>query len=149
MPAPTAGRYDRAMRRLTSSFLAAACGCAAAASAQSPATEPVFVGAAAGPGVAAPALWSDRPAATFVAAYPLGDGRMGASWFGGVGRDTVVLNEQTMWSGSPQDADRQDAKANLPAITALLRAGKHAEAERLVNATFTCAGKGSGFGGGK
>ncbi|MCA3010305.1 MAG: glycoside hydrolase family 95 protein [Phycisphaerales bacterium] len=137
------------MRRLTSSFLAAACGCAAAASAQSPGAEPAFVGAAAGPGVAAPALWSDRPAATFVAAYPLGDGRMGASWFGGVGRDTVVLNEQTMWSGSPQDADRQDAKANLPAITALLRAGKHAEAERLVNATFTCAGMGSGFGGGK
>ena len=149
MAAPTAGRHDGAMRRLTSSFLAAACGCAAAASAQSPGAEPAFVGAAAGPGVAAPALWSDRPAATFVAAYPLGDGRMGASWFGGVGRDTVVLNEQTMWSGSPQDADRQDAKANLPAITALLRAGKHAEAERLVNATFTCAGKGSGFGGGK
>ena len=141
------------MRRLTPSFLAAACVLAAAAAAQSPATEapaaPVFVGAADGPGARQPALWSDRPATRFVEAYPLGDGRMGASWFGGVGRDTVVLNEQTMWSGSPQDADRDGAAANLPAITALLRAGKHREAEQLVNATFTCAGKGSGFGGGK
>src|ERR1041384_514299 len=51
-----------------------------------------------------------------------------------------------MWSGSPQDSDRADAVAALPEIRRLLLAGKNAEAEKLVEAHFTCAGKGSGFG---
>ena len=95
-------------------------------------------------------LWSDRPAAKFVEAYPLGDGRMGATGFGGVARDRIVLNESSMWSGSSEpEADRPKAHENLPKIRELLRAGRYGEAEALVNATFTCAGKGSGHGNGK
>lgn len=94
-------------------------------------------------------LWSRRPASTFVEAYPLGDGRLGATWFGGVGQDRLVLNEISMWSGRVQDADRPDAHQQLPAIVDLLRRGDNRAAERLVDATFTCRGDGSGHGSGK
>ncbi len=109
---------------------------------------PTFVGAAAPPADEL-ALWSRAPARVFTEAYPLGDGRLGATWFGGVGQDRIVLNEISMWSGRPQDADRNDAHRNLPEILAMLRAGDNVAAERLVNATFTCDGPGSGAGNGK
>ncbi len=96
------------------------------------------------------AVWSDRPASKFVESHPVGDGRLGASWFGGVAKDRVVLNEISMWSGSVDGAaDRQGASANLSRIRELLAKGEHEAAEKLVNETFTCAGKGSGHGNGK
>ncbi len=79
---------------------------------------------------------------------PLGNGRLGAAIYGGVAEERIVLNESGMWSGSPQDADRPDAHQALPEIRRLLLEGKNHEAEALVNANFTCAGKGSGFGAG-
>ncbi|HLP25668.1 MAG TPA: glycoside hydrolase family 95 protein, partial [Acidobacteriota bacterium] len=79
---------------------------------------------------------------------PLGNGRLGAAIYGGVAEERIVLNESGMWSGSPQDADRHDAHQALPEIRRLLLEGKNHEAEALVNANFTCAGKGSGFGAG-
>lgn len=91
-------------------------------------------------------LWFDSPATHFTESCPLGNGWLGAMLFGGVEEEIVVLNESGMWSGSPQDADRPDAAAVLPEIRRLLLEGKNAEAERLVNANFTCAGPGSGRG---
>ena len=88
----------------------------------------------------------DKPAVHFTESYPLGNGRLGAMVFGGVDEERILLNENGMWSGSPQDADRPDAAAALPEIRRLLLEGKNAEAERLVNANFTCTGRGSGFG---
>lgn len=79
---------------------------------------------------------------------PLGNGRLGAAIYGDVAEERIVLNESGMWSGSPQDADRPDAHQALPEIRRLLLEGKNHEAEALVNANFTCAGKGSGFGSG-
>jgi alpha-L-fucosidase 2 len=95
-------------------------------------------------------LWSRAPAQRFVEAYPLGDGRLGATWFGDPCRDRIVLNEISMWSGSVDAAaDRPDAAAALPRIRQLLAERDHVAAERLVNESFTCAGKGSGHGNGK
>lgn len=68
--------------------------------------------------------------------------------YGGVDEERFVLNESGMWSGSVEDADRPDAAAALPEIRRLLLAGKNVEAEKLVFAHFTCAGKGSGYGNG-
>ncbi len=91
-----------------------------------------------------------EPATHFTQSSPLGNGRLGAMLFGGVAEERIVLNESGMWSGSPQEADRTDAAEALPEIRRLLLEGKNAEAEKLVNERFTCAGKGSGFGvGGK
>ncbi|MBD5779112.1 glycoside hydrolase family 95 protein [Pelagicoccus sp. NFK12] len=94
-------------------------------------------------------LGFDEPAEAFTASVPLGNGRLGAMLYGGVVEETIVLNENGMWSGSPQNADRLDAYKALPEIKKLLLEGKNFEAEALVNANFTCAGSGSGHGRGK
>lgn len=73
----------------------------------------------------------------------MGNGRLGAMMFGGVNEERIVLNESSLWSGSPQDADRPDAYKVLPEIRKLLLEGKNPEAEALVNANFTCKGPGS------
>ena len=88
-------------------------------------------------------LWFDAPATNFTQSLPLGNGRLGAMVFGGVGEERIVLNESSLWSGGPQDADRPDAAQYLPEIKRLLLAGKNDEAEKLVYAHFTCQGKGS------
>ncbi|EDY80583.1 hypothetical protein VDG1235_197 [Verrucomicrobiia bacterium DG1235] len=93
-------------------------------------------------------VWFDSAGASLTESIPLGNGRLGASFFGMVEEETVILNESGMWSGSPQEADRMDAHKALPEIKRLLLEGRNAEAEALVNANFTCAGRGSGYGGG-
>ena len=44
-------------------------------------------------------LWYDRPAVYWEEALPLGNGRLGAMLYSGVGEDTILLNEDTLWSG--------------------------------------------------
>ena len=65
-------------------------------------------------------LWSRKPATKFTEAYPVGNGRLGATMFASVPVERIVLNESSMWSGSPQDADRKGAAAKLPEIQKLL-----------------------------
>jgi alpha-L-fucosidase 2 len=104
------------------------------------------------PAAAAPAtetaVWFNQPAQRFSESCPLGNGRLGAMLFGGINEERIVLNETSMWSGSRQDADRTNAASVLPEIRRLLLEGKNVEAERLVNANFTCQGAGSGSGNG-
>jgi len=89
-------------------------------------------------------LWYSRPARSWQhEALPIGNGRIGAMIFGGVGHERIALNEDTVWSGSRVNWNRQGASKNLPKIRELLLAGKNAEAEKLVNETFTCVGGGS------
>src|SRR5437868_1070580 len=88
-------------------------------------------------------IWFDAPAANFTESTPLGNGRLGAMMFGGVDEERIVLNENSVWSGSRQDADRPGAYKALPAIQKLLLEGKNSEAEALVNAQFVCQGTGS------
>jgi alpha-L-fucosidase 2 len=92
------------------------------------------------------ALWLDQPAKLFTESIPLGNGRIGAMDFGGIENERVTLNEDSLWSGSAQNADRTNAFKVLPEIRELLLEGKNHEAESLVNSNFTCAGRGSGKG---
>lgn len=89
-------------------------------------------------------VWSTTPATKFFESSPLGNGRLGAMVFGGVEHERVVLNESTMWSGSPQDADQEDAVKVLPEIRRLLLEGSNAEAQALLQKNFVCKGPGSG-----
>jgi alpha-L-fucosidase 2 len=91
-------------------------------------------------------IWFAAPARNFTESSPLGNGRLGAMMFGGVDEERIVLNESSVWSGSPQDADRPDAYKVLPEIQKLLLEGKNPEAEALVNTNFTCQGPGSAGG---
>ncbi|MBI5363008.1 MAG: glycoside hydrolase family 95 protein [Planctomycetes bacterium] len=115
------------------------------ATTQAPAAQLTFTGQYAAPDEPF-SLWSRSPAKTFTEAYPVGNGRIGGTMFAGVPVERIVLNESSLWSGSPQDADRAGASAKLPEIEKLLREGKNVEAEALVNQTFTCSGVGSNHG---
>src|SRR5699024_3934196 len=89
-----------------------------------------------------------QPAQSWLQSVPLGNGRLGAMPDGQVYNENIILNDITLWSGSPQDANRANAAAHLPEIRQLIFAGKNAEAEQLVNKYFVSKGKGSGFGNG-
>ncbi|MCX5758889.1 MAG: glycoside hydrolase N-terminal domain-containing protein, partial [Candidatus Hydrogenedentes bacterium] len=54
-------------------------------------------------------LWYRQPATVWTEALPLGNGRWGAMVFGGLGRERIQLNEDSLWSGGPQDADNPEA----------------------------------------
>ncbi len=90
--------------------------------------------------------WADSRAWT--EALPVGNGRLGGMVFGGVPRERIQLNEDSLWSGSPQDADNPEALKALPEIRRLLFAGKYAEAQRLTYERMVCKGPGSGGGNG-
>src|ERR1700677_631978 len=91
-------------------------------------------------------IWFNEPANDYPEPCPMGKGRLGAMMFGGVDEERIVLNESSVWSGSRQDADREDAYKALPEIRRVLLEGKNPEAEALVNASFTCKGPGSAGG---
>jgi alpha-L-fucosidase 2 len=84
------------------------------------------------------------PACVFEEAMPTGNGRLGATMYGGVSEERLDLNESSMWSGSPHDSDRTDAAKELPEIRRLLIAGDNVAAQALVNKSFTSADAGSG-----
>ena len=93
-------------------------------------------------------LWYKEPAKRWEECMPLGNGRLGAMPDGNVLDEHIVLNDITLWSGAPQEADKEGASRYLPDIRKLLFEGKNDEAEALVNKLFICKGAGSGSGNG-
>ncbi|MCC6234924.1 MAG: glycoside hydrolase family 95 protein [Verrucomicrobiales bacterium] len=79
-------------------------------------------------------LWYDRPAAKWVEALPVGNGRLGAMIFGGPQQERLQLNEGTLWAGGPYDPVNPAAKEALPLVRDLVNAGKYREATALVSA---------------
>lgn len=90
--------------------------------------------------------WQDD--AEWLKGLPLGNGSLGAVVFGDVAMERIQLNEETMWSGSPQECDNPDAPQYLDKIRQLLFEGKYKEATELTNRTQVCTGQGSGGGNG-
>src|SRR5690348_1945246 len=93
-------------------------------------------------------LWYRQPADNWMESLPLGNGRLGAMPDGGVTEENIVLNDITLWSGAPEDPNKEDAFWYLPQIRKLLFEGKNAAAEKLVNEKFLCKGTGTGRGSG-
>ncbi len=82
-------------------------------------------------------LTYDRPADYWVEALPLGNGRLGAMVYGGLTRDTIQINEDSFWSGSPYNNYNPNAKANLQKIRDCINAGQYEEAQKLAMANIT------------
>ncbi|HEX9188127.1 MAG TPA: glycoside hydrolase family 95 protein, partial [Vicinamibacteria bacterium] len=76
-------------------------------------------------------LWYEKPAAAWVEALPIGNGRLGAMVFGDPRRERLALNEDTLWSGGPTDWNNPDAKAWLPKVREAVFAGRYPEADAL------------------
>lgn len=90
----------------------------------------------------------DRPARIWEESFPLGNGRIGMMPDGSTAKETIVLNEISLWSGSKQDADNPQASWYLPRIRQLLFEGRNDEAQELMYSTFVCKGEGSALGNG-
>lgn len=76
-------------------------------------------------------LWYKKPTSTWNEALSIGNGRLGAMVFGGTSRDRLQLNEETLWSGQPNQNTNAEIKNVLPEINKLFYAGKYREAEDL------------------
>lgn len=72
-----------------------------------------------------------QPAKDWNEALPVGGGRLGAMLFGGVEKERLQLNEDTLWSGSPQERNNPQALRILPEIRRLLDEEKYIEADVL------------------
>ena len=91
-------------------------------------------------------LIATSPAQIWEECYPLGNGHLGMMPDGGVEKETIVLNDITLWSGAPNDDSNPLALESLPEIQRLLKEGKNDEAQNLMYETFVCGGQGSGHG---
>ena len=75
----------------------------------------------------------DAPATMFEDALPMGNGRLGATMYGGVQSERLLLNESSLWSGGPVNANMlPDAYKNLPDIRKALFEENYPLAEQLV-----------------
>jgi alpha-L-fucosidase 2 len=77
-------------------------------------------------------LWYKNPAEKWSQALPVGNGRLGGMVFGGVERERLQLNEESVWSRDKVETDRVGAYRFLPEIREMLFAGRPVEAEELV-----------------
>ncbi|GAA3975885.1 alpha-L-fucosidase 2 [Mucilaginibacter dorajii] len=91
-------------------------------------------------------LYYTKPAGQWEETLPMGNGRLGMMPDGGVTNENIVLNDITLWSGSPQDANNYGAYKRLPEVRRLLLEGKNDEAQAIINKDFICKGAGSGNG---
>ena len=83
---------------------------------------------------------------------PIGNGYMGASFFGGISHERVVLNEKTLWIGGPSPlrpnyygGNRKNVYPTVKKIQQLLHDEKYDEAQSLLS-ELTCEGTGWGYG---
>jgi alpha-L-fucosidase 2 len=77
-------------------------------------------------------LWYRQPANEWVEALPIGNGRLAGMVFGGIERERIQLNEDTLWAGGPYDPANPQALDALPIARRLIFAGKYGEAHALV-----------------
>lgn len=84
-------------------------------------------------------VWFVSPAKSFHESCPLGNGRLGAMDFGGVGSQRVALNESSLWSGGPYDGNKYDAHQCLPEVREKLFAGDISGAGAVLNKSFRYA----------
>ncbi|TDO98395.1 glycosyl hydrolase family 95 catalytic domain-containing protein [Flavobacterium sp. 245] len=77
-------------------------------------------------------LWYNQPAEFFEESLVLGNGKMGATVYGGANLDKIDLNDITLWSGEPVNANMNpEAYKNIPAIREALKNENYKLAEEL------------------
>ncbi|ACT92681.1 glycoside hydrolase family 95 protein [Dyadobacter fermentans] len=91
-------------------------------------------------------LWYDQPAKEWMTqALPIGNGHVGAMFFGGTDEERIQFSEGSLWAGGKgANADynfgiKKEAHKHLPEVRELLAAGKLKEAHALANKELTGA----------
>jgi len=78
-------------------------------------------------------LWYDSPAKYFEEALVLGNGQHGATVFGGISIDKIYLNDATLWSGEPVNANMNpNAYKHLPDVREALEDNNYKKAQTLI-----------------
>lgn len=79
-------------------------------------------------------LWYNEPAENWNEALPLGNGRAGAMVFGGVDKEQLQLNENTLYSGEPSTIfkDVRITPDMFDQVVGLMKAGQYDRASDLV-----------------
>ena len=101
--------------------------------AKSSAADPQLSGSSSAP-IEPLSLWYRRPAIKWEEALAIGNGRLGTMVFGGINRERLQLNEDTLWAGGPYDPVNPEAKAALPEVRQLVFDGKYSQAAKLISA---------------
>ncbi len=78
-------------------------------------------------------LLLNNPAKDWENATPIGNGCMGAMIYGTVKTERIQLNEETVWSGGPQDTTCPDFRDKIDHLRALLLENKSIEADAWAN----------------
>ncbi len=77
-------------------------------------------------------IWYTKAAQYFEETLPLGNGKMGACVFGGTSADKIYLNDISLWSGEPVDADMNpNAYQYIPEIREALAHENYELADKL------------------
>ncbi|MBB3112132.1 alpha-L-fucosidase 2 [Paenibacillus phyllosphaerae] len=76
-------------------------------------------------------IWFQEPASKWEEALPIGNGTFGGMIYGGIEKEQIQLNEDSLWFGGPSDRNNPDARANLDRIRQLLLEGRPQEAQRI------------------
>lgn len=82
-------------------------------------------------------IWFDKPASAWEEALPIGNGRMGAMVHGGMDKEILQLNQDSIWYGGPVDRINPDARENLEEVRKLILSEKIPEAEQLLRYSFS------------
>ena len=61
-------------------------------------------------------LWYNKPATKWTEALPIGNGSLGAMIYGGIENDKIQFNEETLWTGAPNDYAHKGAYKYLEAF---------------------------------
>ncbi|MDB4924117.1 glycoside hydrolase family 95 protein [Mucilaginibacter sp.] len=79
-------------------------------------------------------LWYDKPSGkVWEKAMPIGNGRLAGMVYGNPERETIQLNEATLWSGGPSRNDSKTALAALPQVRKLIFENNRAEAAKIAS----------------
>ncbi|NOX65501.1 MAG: glycoside hydrolase family 95 protein [Chlorobi bacterium] len=78
-------------------------------------------------------LWYNQPAEKWTEALPIGNGRLGAMVFGGVSKERIQLNEESLWAGTKINNNNPNASKHLKEIQQLLLKGKNSKARKLAD----------------
>ncbi|WP_119080675.1 glycoside hydrolase family 95 protein [Chitinophaga alhagiae] len=78
-------------------------------------------------------LWYRQPADNWNEALPIGNGRLGGMIFGHPAEANIQLNEETVWSGGPNNNIKPGMGKNVPVIRQLIFEKKYLEAQQLTN----------------
>lgn len=79
------------------------------------------------------ALWYNQPASEWKQALPVGNGRMGAMVFGGINKETIQLNEESIWAGMPMNVNNPGSLPHLKEIQQLVLNGQMKQAVALAD----------------